>query len=245
MFQEHNGIIGLIRRGQTCLWFAGFTLLAVELQAQSNLPVRISTPSAASVASQPDFFQRWFLVAIAGLILGRAVWRYFHEVADDDDFANRLVTLAPRHHWAFAAYLGLLLATVTCELLQIGNMLGLLALALSLRRYFCEGDFASHPKAKKVHWLLRCLLIGWGWVLGPGSYLANPHVWARPQVAGWVGLALTAIIFSQFYNSEELAQHRKELYFLSGALEPVARLARLSVTCSGRITTGRAVLGIP
>jgi len=90
-----------------------------------------------------SLFQRWILFCLVALLLVRRVWRYFHEVEDDDDFADHLATLAVAYRWVFPVYLALLILVAVAEFFQIGNFffsLSVLALAFSIRRYYCEAD---------------------------------------------------------------------------------------------------------
>src|ERR1035437_1371945 len=166
--------------------------------------------------SWPLFFQRWCVFLVALFLLLRTIWRFFFEVEDDDDFANYLATLATAYRWVFPVYLCLLIAVAVLEFLQIGKLfffLAILGLALSVRRYYCEGDFINFPIARKVHLAMRFSLIWLGWIQAPGYYLLNLSRWYHLPVIAWVMLALATIAFSQFYNSSDLAEHRKELYF--------------------------------
>lgn len=166
--------------------------------------------------SLPLFFQRWCVFLVALFLLVRTVWRFFFEVEDDDDFANYLATLATAYRWVFPVYLVLLISVVVLKFLQIGNLffsLSILGLALSIRRYYCEGDFINNLKAQKVHLAMRFSLIWLGWIQTPDPYLSNLSFWYHLPVLAWVLLALATIAFSQFYNSSDLAEHRKELYF--------------------------------
>jgi hypothetical protein len=161
-------------------------------------------------------FQRWCVLLLVLFLLLRAVWRFFFEVEADDDFANYLTTLATAYRWVFPVYLGLLISVGVLEFLQLGNLffsLAILGLAISVRRYYCEGDFMDSPFAQKVHLAMRFSLIWLGWLQLPVHYLSNLSFWWHLPVMAWVMLALATIAFSQFYNSEDLAGHRKELYF--------------------------------
>ena len=186
-----------------------------------------ATPSAGrwkpELATPPNagfswllFFQRWCVFIVATLLLLRTIWRFFFEVEEDDDFANYLATLATTYRWVFPVYLIMLLSVVVLEFLQIGNLffsLAILGLALSIRQYYCVGDFINHPKAQKIHLAMRFSLIWLGWIQAPDAYLSNLSCWQQQPVIAWLALALATIAFSQFYNSSDLAAHRKGLYF--------------------------------
>jgi hypothetical protein len=165
------------------------------------------------------FFQRWLLFAAVAVLLVRRLWRYFREVEDDDDFANHLETLALAHRWIFPVYLALLVLVAVAEFFQAGNLffsLSVLFLASALRGYFCEGDFADHPKAHKVHLALSLALVWLGWAQGFDNYLSDLSTLFHPHVFAWVMLALATRAFSQFYNHPDFAEHRKELYYFMG-----------------------------
>jgi tetratricopeptide (TPR) repeat protein len=182
--------------------------------AGSWQPERAPAPHAGF--SWRLFFQRWCVFLAALFLLLRTIWRSFFEVEADDDFANYLATLASAHRWIFPVYLILLISVVVLEFLQIGNLffsLSILGLALSIRRYYCDGDFINHPKAQKVHLAMRFSLIWLGWIQAPAAYLSNLSLWHYHLVMAWVVLALATIAFSQFYNSSDLAEYRKGLYF--------------------------------
>ena len=40
------------------------------------------------------WFQRWLVFVLVAFFIARRGWRYFHEVQEDDDFADHLATLA-------------------------------------------------------------------------------------------------------------------------------------------------------
>lgn len=185
---------------------------------------RLATaPALRSPVGENDFswqvvVQRWAVFVLAVAILTRRVWRYFCEVEEDDDFADHLSTLAVAHRWVFPVYLALLAAVAVAEFFRIGNFfcsLSVLMLAASLRRYYCEGHFADHPKAQKVHLALLCLLIWLGWMQGYDIYLSNLATWAHWHVFAWVLLALATAAFSQFYNHQDFAEHRGVLYWFA------------------------------
>ena len=163
------------------------------------------------------FIDRWALFCLVLFFLARRVWRYFNEVDDDDDdFANHLETLAVAHRWIFPVYLALLTTVAVMEFVRFGNFffsLSVLFLAASLRRYYCEGDFADYPKAKKIHLALRCLLLWLGWMQGCDHYLVDLATWFHWPVFAWVLLALATAVFSQFYNHQDFAEHRGGLYW--------------------------------
>ena len=166
-----------------------------------------------------QWFQRWFVFVLVALFVARKVWRYFREVEEDDDFADHLTTLAAAYRWVFPVYLALLILVAVTEYVQAGNLffsLSVLFLASSIRRYYCEGNFADHPRAQKLHLALRLLLAWLGWVQGHDNYLTDLHTWFHWHVFVWVMLALATMVFSLFYNNFDLAEHRKELYFFLG-----------------------------
>ena len=156
---------------------------------------------------------------LVAFFIARRGWRYFHEVEEDDDFADHLATLAVAHRWVFPVYLALLILVAVTEFFQSGNLffsLSVLFLASSLRRYFCEGDFADFPRAQKLHLAMRLLLVWLGWAQGYDNYLSDLHTWFHWPVFFWVMLALATLIFNKFYNDYDLAEHRKTLLFFLG-----------------------------
>jgi len=160
--------------------------------------------------------KRWSLFGLVALFLARRLWRYFCEVEEDDDFADHLATLAVAHRWIFPVYIALLTAVAGVEFFEIGNLffsLSLLLLASSLRRYYCESDFADFPLAQKFHLAMSLALVALGWLLGNQNYLAASALWFHWPVFAWIMLALIIETFSQFYNHADLAEHRKDLYF--------------------------------
>jgi hypothetical protein len=163
-----------------------------------------------------SLFQRWILFCLVALLLVRRVWRYFHEVEDDDDFADHLATLAVAYRWVFPVYLALLILVAVAEFFQIGNFffsLSVLALAFSIRRYYCEADFANYPRAQLIHLAMSLLLIWLGWIQGQDHNFSNLSTWCHWPVFAWVMLALATLVFSQFYNYPDLAEHRQVLFF--------------------------------
>ena len=233
------------KRGEQIIRTAGTVLFPTRSAAPSagTLPVPKITESSAATNTTTDhgswlwLVQRWATFCLVVLFLIRRLWRYFREVEEDDDFADHLATLAVAHRWVFPVYMVLLIAVAGAEFFQIGNLLfslSLLMLASSLRRYYCEGDFADFPKAQKVHLAMRLALVGLGWIQGYDNYLTDLGTWGylgsifseRPDwwwyhfhVFIWVFLAWATIIFSRFYNNADLAEHRNELYFfLTGFL---------------------------
>jgi len=178
-----------------------------------------TTNDAVADSSWLWLVERWSLFGLVALFLARRLWRYFGEVEEDDDFADHLATLAVAHRWIFPVYLALLTAVVVAEFFGIGNLffsLSLLLLASSLRRYYCEGDFADAPTAQKIHLAMILALAGLGWLLGNQNYLAAAALWFHWPVFAWMLLALATGTFSQFYNHADLAEHRQELYFFLG-----------------------------
>jgi hypothetical protein len=166
-----------------------------------------------------DLFQRWMLFCLVALLIVRRVWRYFHEVEDDDDFADHLATLAVAYRWVFPVYLALLILVAVAEFFQIGNFLcslSVLALAFSIRRYYCEADFADYPKAQLMHLAMSLLLVWLGWIQGPDHDFSNFSTWCHWSVFAWVMLALATMVLSQFYNNPDLAEHRPVLFFFMG-----------------------------
>ena len=162
------------------------------------------------------FLERWALFIAVAFFLVRRIWRYFIQVEVEDDFADHLATLARAHRWVFWVYMALLTAVAVMEFIGFGNFffsLSVLILAASLRRYYCEAHFADFPKAQKVHLTLRLLLLWLGWSLGCDHYLSNFLTWFTGPVFAWVLLALATGAFSQFYNHDDVAEHRRELYW--------------------------------
>jgi hypothetical protein len=188
-------------------------------------PEKVTPPAAqaatndATSISWPSLIQRWLLFSLVVLFLARKVWRFFFEKEDDDDFADYLATLAVAHRWVFPVYLALLTAVAVAEFFQIGNLffsLSVLFLASSLRRFYCEGDFADYPKAQKIHLAMSLALIWLGWVQGRDNYLSDLSTWLHLRVFAWMMLALATRAFGQFYNHPDFAEHRKALYFFMG-----------------------------
>jgi hypothetical protein len=164
-------------------------------------------------------FQRWMLFCLVALLLVRRVWRYFHEVEEEDDFADHLATLAVAYRWVFPVYLALLILVAVAEFFQIGNLffsLSVLALAFSIRRYYCEADFADYPKAQLIHLAMSLLLIWLGWIQGRDHNVSDFSTWCHWSVFAWGMLALATLVFSQFYNNPDLAEHRPVLFFFMG-----------------------------
>ena len=154
-------------------------------------------------------YQRWLMFVLVTLFLARKVWRYFHDVGEEDDFADHLATMAAAYRWVFPVYLALLMLVVAAEFLQIGNFffsLSVLALASSLRRYYCEADFADYPTARKIHLALSLLLVWLGWMQGYDNYLSNITTWFQPHVFVWMTLALATVGFSGLVNGADLAE---------------------------------------
>jgi hypothetical protein len=170
-----------------------------------------ATDDGAGRISWRSLVQRWAMFSLVTLFLARRVWRYFHEVGEDDDFADHLATMAVAYRWVFPVYLALLILVAVTEFFQIGNFffsLSVLALASSLRRYYCEAEFAGHPRAQKVHLALSLLLVWLGWMQGYDNYLSDLSTWFQPHVLVWVLLALATIGFSGFGNGVDLAEVR-------------------------------------
>ena len=184
----------------------------------------LANNAATTSPNQPEserfrlafFLERWGLFVVVAFFLARRVWRYFIEVEVEDDFADHLTTLARAHRWVFWVYMALLTVVAVMEYTRFGNFffsLAILFLTASLRRYYCEAHFADFPKAQKVHLALRLLLIWLGWSLGYNHYLSNFSTWFHGPIFAWVLLALATGAFSQFYNHEDVAEHRRELYW--------------------------------
>jgi hypothetical protein len=185
-------------------------------------PSSARSPSAANGDFQEQAvqlsykIQRWLLFTLVSLFLLRRIWRYFREVRDDDDFSNRLTTLAAAHRWIFPVYIILLAAVAAAEFMQIGNLffsLSVLMLASSLRGYYCEGDFADFPKCQKVHLGLSLLLVALGWSVGFDNYLADLSTWSnghglRAGILGWILLALLTRALRGFVNGPDLEGQR-------------------------------------
>jgi hypothetical protein len=153
--------------------------------------------------------QRWMMFALVAIFLARRVWRYFHEVGEEDDFADHLATMAAAYRWVFPVYLALLILVAVTEFLQIGNFffsLSVLALASSLRRYYCEADFADYPTARTIHLAMSLLLIWLGWMQGYDNYISDITTWFHPHVYVWMMLALATVGFSGLVNGADLAE---------------------------------------
>ena len=199
-------------------------LSILQSAADSRRTGALANNAARSLPSQPEakrfwlafFLERWMLFITVAFFLARRVLRYFREVEEEDDFADHLTTLARAHRWVFWVYMALLAAVAVMEFVRFGNFffsLSVLFLSASLRRYYCEGHFADFPTAQKAHLAMRCLLIWLGWSLGYNHYLSNFSTWFHGPVFAWVLLALATAAFSQFYNHEDVAEHRRELYW--------------------------------
>ena len=186
------------------------------ISASANHEASVSHPAAADGISWPMLIERWLLFLLVLAFLARRVWRYFFEQEDDDDFANRLATLAVAHRWIFPVYLLLLTSVAVLEFLGVGNLffsLSILCLASSLRRYYCEADFADHPWAQQIHLAMSLALLWLGWQEGYGHYLSDPATLFHWQVLAWAMLAVATWAFSQFYNNSDLAAHRQAFFF--------------------------------
>lgn len=168
----------------------------------------------------PLFLERWLLFALVTAFLARRLWRFFREAPDnDDDFADHLSTLAVAHRWIFPVYLSLLAAVAIAEFFQFGNLflsLSGLCLACTLRRYYCEGDFADHPGIQKIHFLLSLALLYLGWAQVSDHYLSDITAWFHWRVIGWVALAVALRALTLLYNSE-LAAHRRAVFLFAWA----------------------------
>lgn len=185
--------------------------------AQETLPAR----EADGGEPWPITVQHWLLLGLATGLLVFRIWRYFFEREAADDFANYLETLAVAHRWVFPVYLGLVAVVAVAEFLHVGNLLlslSVLALAFSLRRYYCEGDFADYPVAQKVHLAMRLGLVGLGLQQVPDNYLFNLGIWfTQPLPLLWLVLAVATVVFSVLYNHHDLAEHRRDLFiFMAG-----------------------------
>ena len=186
--------------------------------AQTRGPKQ-ATDQPEKGASQPDFLERWLLFGLVVVFLGRRIWRYYYEEEEDDDFANHLATLAVAYRWVFPVYMILLTAVAVAEFLQFGSFylsLSVLMLASSLRRYYCEADFANYPFAQKIHFALSLALVGFAWTIGRGPSPWELGTWFSWPVGGWILAFLSVRVFSGFYNDSDLAQHRQTLFFFLG-----------------------------
>ncbi|HEX9046172.1 MAG TPA: hypothetical protein VF988_04035, partial [Verrucomicrobiae bacterium] len=170
--------------------------------AKASEPAEPGWPARLEQILPPELLLRWGLFAGVMLFLARRIWRYFHEVEEDDDFADRLATLAVAHRWVFPVYLTLLASVAAAEYLQVGNILcscSVLFLASSIRRYYCEGDFADLPLARTLHFSLRLGLIWLAWRLGMDGW----WLWLRWAFLTWA--------FSAFLNGPDMANHGRQL----------------------------------
>ena len=60
---------------------------------------------------------------------------------------------------------------------------------------------------------MSLLLIWLGWIQGQDHNFSNLSTWCHWPVFAWVMLALATLVFSQFYNYPDLAEHRQVLFF--------------------------------
>ena len=189
--------------------------------AQAQGQPAAAADSAVASMSLSFFIQRWLLFSAVVFFLTRRVWRYFHEVEEDDDFADHLGTLAMGHRWIFPVYMALLAAVAAAEFFQFGNLifsLSVLMLAASVRRYYCESDFADYPRAQKIHLALSLLLIWQSLHTPHADYLTSLSAWFHWPVVNWVLLTLATRLFSGFYNDWDLTKHRNTMAFFLGCI---------------------------
>jgi|GEM_PF-2429999 len=212
---------------------ADFARRALNMPVTTPANAHFTASSSSARLAQDDdnplpfFLQRWVLFVGVTIFLVRRIWRYFLEVDDDDDFADHLSSMAQAHRWVFPVYLLLLLAVAALEFGQIGNLffsVSILMLAGSVRRYYCEGDFAGYPLAQKIHFGLSLLLIWLSWQLARDNYLADVTTLLNPRILGWVLLAAAIKTFSLFYNDEDYANHRSTLYWFAAGFLVLALL---------------------
>jgi hypothetical protein len=173
------------------------------LWAQVAVPADSAGADAGDGLAWLPLVRRWFLFGLVVALLIRRVFSFFQD-RENDEFA----TMSAAYRWVFPFYLSLLAGVAWLEFAHRGNVcfsLSILALAFSVRRYYCEGDFANHPMAQWLHLMMRITLI-------------LVSLFSLP-VSVWALAAFAPIAFSLFYNHEDLASHRHELmFFLYGFL---------------------------